>query len=226
MVHSARHEEVTRALGRGARQDRRLDLGQPALGATEPHRLREFVAHPETSLHCRTSQVVDSVLETTALVELHVVLDLERRRRGRVEDANLVRDQLDRARRQVRVHDVRVPAGEHTPHDQHPLGSHRLRLGVCLGLCVRLEDDLRDPAPVAQIYEDHAAVVAPLSHPAAENHFAADVARSHLSTEMCSAQIAEWIELQGGSLCRVGRFGARSLPRPRGRVKVRLSPRR
>ena len=60
-----------------------------------------------------------------------------------------------------------------------------------MSLCVRLEDDLRKAGAIAQVDEDHAAVVAPLAHPAAEHDLAADVVRPHLSTEVCSAQIAE-----------------------------------
>ena len=87
------------------------------------------------------------------------------------------------------------------------------------GCGVGLEHDLRDAGAVAEVDEDHAAVVAPLAHPAAEHDLASDVRRAHGSTEVRSAQITQWIESRQGRLRSARRFGARSLPRPRGPVK-------
>ncbi len=84
------HEEVARPLGRGAREDRRLDVDEVALGERLAHRADDRVAQEERLLHPLAPQVEHAVLEADRLVDVDVLVDRERRglRRSRAAAAS------------------------------------------------------------------------------------------------------------------------------------------
>ena len=75
-----RHEEVARALGRRARQDRRLDLEEVVRVEVVADRPVDRVAHDHRVAHVLAAQVEHPVAQADHLVHLAVLVDRERRR--------------------------------------------------------------------------------------------------------------------------------------------------
>ena len=118
----------------------------------------------------------------------------------RAESLQLARDQLDLSRREVRVDRVLGAPLEPPAYGEHELGADLLCAGMGLGSAVRLEHDLSDARPIAQVDEDHPAVVTPPTHPAAEDDLLAHVLRAQLTTEVRAAQISQGVESLQGAL--------------------------
>ena len=114
-----------------------------------------------------------------------MVLDLEGRRLGGVEDLDLVDQDLDLAGRELGVvHPLGALA--HGARDlDRPLGADGLRSveGLTAGV-LRVKGDLRHAVAVAQVDEDEAAVVAAVPDPAGERHGLADVLAAQLAAGM------------------------------------------
>ena len=85
----AGHEEVARALGRRAGQDRRLDLEEVALGEVVADRLDHVVAQDHHVAHAVLAQVEVAVAQAQLLPHRLVLVDLERRRLGVGEQVEL-----------------------------------------------------------------------------------------------------------------------------------------
>ena len=122
-VHPARHEKVARAFRRGLRENRRLDFPEAVRVEVFPDGHRHPVAETDVVLEPRPPQVQVPVAEPDVLRDGAVLGDLERRRLRLVQDANLAREHLDLAGRQLRVHGLFRPPLHHTGHADHELGS-------------------------------------------------------------------------------------------------------
>ena len=164
-VDAARHEVVARALGRGGRQDRRLELVE-ALG---PHLLAEEAddlrAEDYVPVELLAAEVEEAVLEAhlLGLVGL-LVRDVEWGDfAGGLHD-ELVGLDLDLAGGKLGVD--RVGRAElHLAGD----GDHGLEVGLLdesEEAARGMHDDLREAVVVAEVHEEDAAVVAEAEHPA------------------------------------------------------------
>ena len=127
-------------------------------------------------LHLRAAQVEITVLEADHLVHINAVLDVERRRLRRIEDAQLGADDLDLARLDVRVDRLFAARADLAADGDAEL--------VAQGLCLversfvhgsLVEYDLDEARAVAHVDEDQSAVVTTAGDPAAEHDFLADV---------------------------------------------------
>ena len=101
-LHAARHHEVARALGRRARQDRRLDVEEAGGVEVVAHRARDVVAQLERALHRLAAQVEVAVAQAQRLVDLRLLVDREGRRLGAREHLVVRRADLDLAGRPSR----------------------------------------------------------------------------------------------------------------------------
>ena len=110
-LHAAGDQEVARALGRRAGQDRRLDL-QEALAVHEPpNRLRDLVSKLDRVLHPLAAQVEVAVAKPHLLPNLsREALDLERRRLGIRHQRRLANANLELAGRQLGIDGLGSPA--------------------------------------------------------------------------------------------------------------------
>ena len=79
-IHTARHDEVARALRRRLAQDRRLDLHETAVLERLAEALSDAVAQLQRCEHLGTPDVEVALLHARELVGLDTGLDLERRR--------------------------------------------------------------------------------------------------------------------------------------------------
>ncbi len=179
-AHAARHEEVSGAARRVLHHHRRLELEEAVFVEIASRDLVGLVADAERALERRAAEVEVAILEAFFLRGVEVVLDLEGRGVGLVEDRELDRVDLDLAGRQARVH-VRAAAEDRAADADDPLGSERLRevmrllREIAVARELRVEDDLRDALTVAQIDEDAAAMVAVARHPSEQDDFLAGV---------------------------------------------------
>ena len=182
-MRARRHQVVAGALGRRLRQHRRLDVDEVVVVEVLAHRARDRVAAPQALLHHVAAQVDVAVLEPELLA--HFLVERERRRRRRVQDHELRGEQLDLAGAQVRVHGAGRPRPELALHLDAELAAEVL--GGLEGLRrVGVEDDLQQPRAVAQVDEDHAAVVTAAVHPAGRLDGAAREGLVDFSAVMCA----------------------------------------
>ncbi len=157
------HQVIAGSLGSRLRQHRRLDVDEVVVVEILAHRARDRVAAPQALLHQVAAQVDVAVLEPQLLA--HVLVEGERRRHRRVQDHELRGEQLDLAGSQVRVHGAGRTRPQLALHLDTELASEVL--GTLEGLRrVGVEDDLQQPRAVAQVDEDHAAMVTAAVHPA------------------------------------------------------------
>ena len=113
--------------------------------------------------HHVAPQVDVAVAQPHFLADL--LVELERQRVGAVEDLHRIRHDLDAPGSEVRVDGARRPLAHRAGDTHHELVAQFLGAGEHLG-GVRVADDLHQPFAIAQVDEDHAAVVAPPMHPA------------------------------------------------------------
>ena len=173
LLQARRDDEVARALGRRLEEDRRLDVEEARflhLAADDPDHLR---AQGDVPLQLLAAQVEPAVAETQRLVDV-LLVELERQRRRAADDLELLDLELDLARRHVRVDGLGAPRDERSLGTEDELVPDLVRELGRLGCELRVDHELRDPAAVAQVDEDQAAVVAAARDPAREDERLAD----------------------------------------------------
>ena len=191
-LRAARHEVVARTLGRRLGQHRRLDVHEAVVVEVVAHRARHRVTQAQALLHHVATQVDVAVLEARLLA--HFLVELERQRLGAVQHLDRGGQQLDLARGQVRV-DRALGTRSHRALDpQHPFAAHALGLGEQFR-GVGVEHDLQQAAAVAQVDEDHPAVVAAAVDPAGDGNGGIDEALIDLAT----VSVAHGHDDRGGS---------------------------
>jgi hypothetical protein len=118
--------------------------------------------------HRRPAQVEIAVLEAELVRGEVLVRESHRQRLGLVQHLELGRDHLDVSGGAIRVAGLLRPRAHASRDADDPLGAE----GVGPGeerLVLGAQHHLRDAVAVAQVDEQHAAVVAPGLHPAAEH---------------------------------------------------------
>ena len=159
--------------GRRLEEDRRLDVeeaGRLHLAADDPDHLR---AQGDVALQLLAAQVEPAVAEAQRLVDV-LLVELERQRRRAADELELLDLELDLARRHVRVDGLGAARDERALGAEDELVANLVRELGGLGRELRVDHELRDPAAVAQVDEDQAAVVAAPRGPAGEDDPLAD----------------------------------------------------
>jgi hypothetical protein len=179
-LEARRDQEVAGSLRRRLRHDRGLDLdeaGSVHLTADDRDHLR---AHADVLLQARTPEVDPAVADAERLVDA-LLVELEGQRRTAGDDLQPVDLELHLAGNQLGVH---VLGG--TAHDlpfrlEDELVADGARDPDRFGRPLGVDHDLADPARIAQVDEDEAAVVAPGVRPACEREALTDVVGPHLA---------------------------------------------
>ena len=164
---AGRDEEVARALGRGAGEDRRLDLEEVVRVEVVAHRARDRVAQRSARASTSRRRSIIAVAQAQRLVDRRVLVDRERRRLGRRPGA--------RPRRPTARSRPWRSFGFSLPSSRRTISPCALR--ACSGRScwasawasrrvLGVEDELEDARAVAQVDEDQAAVVAAAVDPA------------------------------------------------------------
>ena len=163
-------EEVARALGRRAGEDRRLEVEEVVRVEVVAHRAHDRVAQHHRVAHPLAAQVEHAVAQAQRLV------DRRRPRRPGTAASRTRRACSTVARRRARSRPsarfgltlpssrrTTSPAAETTCSERSRSAS-----GVRLRRGLGMEDELHEARAVAQVDEDQAAVVAPAVHPAGD----------------------------------------------------------
>ena len=120
-------EEVARALGRGAREHRRLDLEEVALVEHAADERDELVAQRERVRHRGAAQVERAVAQPDELVHGGLLVDREGRRLGLREHLDPADVDLDLSGRQLGVDVLRAAAHDGAARAQHVLRAQLMR---------------------------------------------------------------------------------------------------
>ena len=129
------------------------------------HRHRDSIAQAQVLLHRQTAQIEEAILQPHLLGQ-RLVVHLEWRWKRRVQDFDLVGEDLDLARNEVRI-DRALGARAHPARHLHYELAAQLFGGPEGVRPIRVAHHLHQPLAIAQVDEDHATVVAPAMHPAA-----------------------------------------------------------
>ena len=158
------HEEVARALGAGGGEDRGGELGEARRLHAVPNVAHDPGAGHDVGVQRLAAQVEEAVGKADVLGVVGLAEHGQRQLARLAQRLDLAREQFDLAGRQVGV-DGPLVAPSHVAVDaDHPLGTHAL--GRLEGGRVRIGHDLRDAVMVAQVDEQHAAMIAHPMHPA------------------------------------------------------------
>jgi hypothetical protein len=190
-VDAARHQEVARAFRRRLRQDRRLDFPEAVGVEVLPDCDRDAVPQADVVLQARPAQIEVAVLEADVFRNRAIFGDLERRRPGFVEQADLARQDLDLAGGQFRVDRLGRAALHHARDPNHELGAEPLGDGH--QRVVFADHDLRDARAIADVEEGDAAQVADAVHPAKDDDALADIVVAQRAAGVGSLQISEML---------------------------------
>ena len=173
-MNARRHQEVARAFRRGRRQDRGLEFEEALLLHPLAHGIDDRAAGHDVLVQLLAAQVEEAVLQPDVL-RIFLLAEHRQRQFGRrPQHLDLADINLDRAGRQFRVVGALGAAAHLAVDPHHPfraelfdfLERRRIRVGHALG----------DAVMVAQIDEQHAAMVADTMAPAGKTGGLADVA--------------------------------------------------
>ena len=129
------------------------------------------------------AQVDVAILEPHFLAD--VLVELERQRLGTVEHRQRPRQQLDLARGQVHVGGALRPQTDKTSHLDHEFTAQALGFAK-QHLVIRVEDDLQQAFAIAQVDEDHSAMVTAAMDPAGDGNFLAGQLLADLAAIMAA----------------------------------------
>ena len=180
-VRTRWHDVVAGALGRGVREDRRLDLQETTLVQGPAHGLGHRVTQLQVGEHLGTADVQIAPLHARDLIGLDAILNGEGRRHRRVQHLYRIGQNFDLARDHVRVDRLRCTLAHAPGHLQHVLATQVLgRTEVLLAHAIGIDHHLGIAITVAQVDEDEAAVVAGVPRPTAQSHLLVHISRTQL----------------------------------------------
>ena len=173
-MHATRHEVVARALGRGLRENRRLDLEEAGVGEKATRALQQPMPQHQVALQLVAAEIEVAVLETQLLRGKRLVLaarDGNGRRLRRPDDAERRGAHLDGARAHVGVSHRLRTLGDRALDDDDCLGAERRRACADVGASrARVEGHLHQTCPIAKIDEHQSAEIARPMNPASKPH--------------------------------------------------------
>ncbi len=165
-VDARRHQVVARAFRGRLGQHRGFDVDEAQVVEVLAHFHRHFVAQAQVVLHLAAAQVEHAVRQAGRFRQV-VVVQLERHRHRGVQHFDGAGVDFDLARFQVGVDRAFEAVGHGAGDAQAVLVTHVLGGLEDIGV-VRMADDLHQAFTVAQVDEDHPAVVAAAVYPAAQ----------------------------------------------------------
>ena len=204
------HQVIAGAFGGGAGQHRRFHLDEALLFEEAAGGLDREVTQAQVAVHALAAQIQVAVAQTQLLAG--VLLVVHRHREGqralhRVEHGDGAGQHLDMAGGQALVERFGRAGPHPAPHLQHRFAAQVFGHGEGFGAQIRIHRDLHRAAAVAQVDENHAAMVAAPVHPAAQAHVQTDDVLSQIT-----AQIAAPVAAHGRTRNQLGIFPWRPGP--------------
>ena len=167
------HQIIAGALGGGAGQHRRFHLDEALVFEEAAGGLDREVAQPQVAVHALAAQVQVAVAQPQLLAGVLLVVHRHREGQGalhRIQHGDGTGQHLNLAGGQALV-DRFGRTGPHPAiHLQHRFAAQVFGHGEGFGAQIRIDRDLHRAAAVAQVDENHAAMVPAPVHPAAQAH--------------------------------------------------------
>ena len=190
-IQAAGHQKVARALGRGFGQHRSFHFHKAALVQIPADGLGHLVTQTQIGLHARAPQIQIAPSQAQVLARVATVFNGERRRPGRVQQLPLVGHHFNFAGDHGAVDHAHGPGAHLALDGQHVLGTQDMRVLMSRGRDIRAEDHLGQTVAVAQVYENQAAVVAPVLHPAHQADLGLIVGQGQLPAVVTALPVAQ-----------------------------------
>ena len=160
---AAGHQVIARALRRRLGEHRRLDVDEARVIEIVPHRARDPMPQQQSLAHFFAPQI--DIAKAQPHLFADMLVELKRQGLRTVQNLEFLAQHLDLAGLQVGIRGAGRPRPDHPGNLQHELIAHAFRHREHGGL-VRIEYDLQQPLPVAQIDENDAAMVPAAMGPA------------------------------------------------------------
>ncbi len=173
-MNARRHQEVARALRRRRRQDRGLEFEKPLLLHPLAHRIDNRAAGHDVLVQLLATKVEETVLKPYIFGIFLFAEHRQRQLAGRPQHLDLADVKFDRAGRQFGVVGTLRTMAHLAVDPHHPLRAQFF--GILEGRRIRVGHALRQAVMVAQIDEQHAAMVANPVAPARQPHGLVDIA--------------------------------------------------
>ena len=161
---TARHEEIPCAFRRALGKNRRLDFHEPLLVEVIACRLRDLVPLAEVAREMRPAQIEIAIAQPQIFVAR---IGIERKRQNvrAIQNAETPRDNFDRTRGQLRIFRPRHPRRDRAFDFDYIFVPQSVRDLRQLRVLFWTKYHLRQSLTIAEVDEDHAAVIAPHMHP-------------------------------------------------------------
>ena len=169
-----RHQEVARAFRRRGGQDRGLELEEALLLHPLAHGIDDCAAGHDVLMQLLATQVEETVLKPYVLRIFLLAEHRQRQFAGRTQHLDLADIDLDHAGRQFRIVGACRTAAHLAVDPHHPFRTQFF--GVLERRQIRVGDALGQAVMVAQIDEQHAAMVADTMAPARQPNRLVDMA--------------------------------------------------
>ena len=173
-MNPRRHQEVARAFRRGRRQDRGLELEEALLLHPLAHGIDDRAAGHDVLVQLLATEVEETVLKPYVFRIFLLARHRQRQFGGRAQHLDLADIDLDLAGRQFRIDGAFGTMAHLAVDPHHPLRAELF--DVLKGRRIRVGDALGDAVMVAQVDEQHAAMVADDVAPAGQPDRLADMA--------------------------------------------------
>ena len=173
-MNARRHQEVARAFRRGRGQDRRVELEEALPLHAPTHRLDDLDARHDVLVQLFAAQVEEAVLQADIFRVFLVAEHRQRQVAGGAQHLDLADIDLDLAGRQIVIVGTFGAAADLAVHLDHEFRAQLF--GQRERRRVRIDHALGQAVMVAQVDEQHAAMVANAMDPAREADRLADVA--------------------------------------------------
>ena len=175
-MNAARNEVIARAFGGAAGENRGLVFVEAHFPHFLADGLNDFGAEHDVVVQFIAAQIEEAVFKAERLGRLLVLRDLERNLIGFAEDFHFLCNKFNLTCREFRI-DRFLGSG----NDRSGEGNNRFHapfFQFLIEIHLRIDHDLGLSVVVAQINEDHAAVVAHAVNPACKFRFLSDIGLS------------------------------------------------
>ena len=189
LLDAAGHEIIAGPFGRAAAEHRRLDVDEPQRVAVIAHDLDHAMPQEHRPLHLRPPQIDVAILQPDVLARQVLARRLERRSEAPVEHFQVLGAEFDLARVELGVDGSLGPPGDLAAHQHDVLRPQRFGRLQGLVAAFRGENHLGLAVAVAEIDEQHAAMVAVRVDPAAKGHLLPDVVQTQFAAGMSPQQV-------------------------------------
>ena len=172
---AARHQKITRPFRRALRQNWRFNFHEALAVEVVARCFCGPMANPQIAREAWPTQIQITMRHPQIFI-LRLGIERERQRVGTIQNPQLVRDDFNVAGREVWIFRAGRTCGDRARNLNNIFAAQRVRLLSKLGIFLRTKNHLGQSLAVAQINENHTAVVAGDIYPSGKRDLPADIA--------------------------------------------------